>query len=81
MGKTIKERYLSTELKSKANIKGITFSKGSHENVLDEGTIGELVQAEFAGDMVLVVAGDNGIFRINLTPIDTRTKQEQEKKA
>ena len=81
MDKAIKGRYFSTELKSKANIKDITFSNDSHENVLVKETIGELVQAGFANDMALVVASDKGIFRVNLTAIDIRKKQEQENEA
>ena len=81
MDKLKKERYFSVELKSKANVKDITFSNGSHENVLVEGTIGELVRTEFADDTVLVVTGSNAIFRINLTPIEIKKKQEQENEA
>ena len=39
MEKISKERFFSVELKSKVNLKNVTLSNGSHENVLVEGTI------------------------------------------
>jgi len=65
--KTInKERVFSVELKSKRNLKNVTLTNGSSDSVLVEGTIGELVQATFAEDIVLEVIGKNGILRIDL---------------
>jgi len=42
------------------------------ENVLLEGTIGNLKQAEFAEDAILVVTGDKGVLRINLAQEDIK---------
>jgi len=54
------------ELKSKANLKNITMTNGSHDNVLVEGTIGELLNAIFAEGEILEVVGKKGVLRINL---------------
>ena len=48
-GKTNQERFFSVELKSKVNLKNVTITNGGHENVLVEGTIGNLQQAVFTG--------------------------------
>ena len=77
MEEIYKERFFSVELKSNVNPKNVTVRKSGLENVLVEGTIGELVQAEFAHDMILVVTGKRGIFRINLTRIEIKKKQEK----
>jgi len=61
-----KERFFSIELKSKANLKNVAIANGFHDNVLVEGTIGELVQATFAEDIILEVIGKKGTLRINL---------------
>lgn len=61
-----KERVFSIELRSKANVKNITLTNGSSENVLVEGTLGELVYAVFREGIVLEVIGKKGTFRINL---------------
>ena len=42
-----KERFFSVELKSKVSLKNVTMTNGGHENVLVEGTIGNLQQAGF----------------------------------
>ena len=78
MGKIMKERFFTVELKSKVNLKNITLTNGSHENVLVEGTIGELQHAEFAEDVILEVVGDKGVLRINLSQEDIR-KVKREK--
>ncbi len=62
-----KERFFSIELESKANLKNITLSNGGHENVLIEGTIGQLKHAAFTDGVVLEVVCDKGVLRINLT--------------
>lgn len=61
-----KERVFSVELKSKRNLKNITLTNGSSDSVLVEGTIGELVRANFAEGVILEVVGKNGILRIDL---------------
>jgi hypothetical protein len=82
MGKELRERFFSVELKSKVNLKNVTMSNGNHENVLVEGTIGELQRAEFADGVILEVVGDKGVLRINLAQEDikkaTRTGGDKE---
>ena len=72
-----KERSFSVELKSKASLKNVTLSNGNRENVLVEGTIGELQRAEFTEGIVLEVAGDKGILRINITPDEIKQKESR----
>ena len=66
----IKQRFFSVELKSKGYLKNVTLNNGcgDYENVLVEGTIGQLQKAVFADCVVLEVFGDKGVLRINLTP-------------
>jgi len=71
------ERLFSIELKSKAHLKNVTMTNDGHDDVLVEGSIGKLHNAEFADDIVLVVTGDNGILRINLTPDEVKRKQKE----
>jgi hypothetical protein len=64
--KTENERFFSVELKSKAHLKNVTLTNDSSDNALIEGTLGELVQATIAEDVVLEVVGTKGTLRINL---------------
>jgi hypothetical protein len=64
--KTKSERSFSVELKSKAHLKNVTLTNGSSDNALIEGTLGELVEATIAEDVVLEVVGTKGTLRINL---------------
>jgi hypothetical protein len=64
--KTESERFFSVELKSKAHLKNVTLANGSADIALIEGTLGELVQATFAEEVILEVVGTKGTFRINL---------------
>ncbi len=61
-----KERFFTIELKSKSDLKNVTLTNGSHDSVLVEGSIGELVQATFVEDVILEVVGERGTLRINL---------------
>ena len=74
---TNKERVFSVELKSKRNLKNVTLTNGSSDNVLLEGTIGELVQATFAEGIILEVVGKNGILRIDLREDEIKKTTEQ----
>jgi len=67
MEKILKERFFSVELKSKVSLKNVTLTNGSFENVLLEGTLGQLQHASFAEDVILEVVGDKGVLRINLS--------------
>jgi hypothetical protein len=64
--KTKSERFFSVELKSKAHLKNVTLTNGTADNALIEGTLGELVEATIAEDVVLEVVGTKGTLRINL---------------
>lgn len=72
-----KERFFSIELKSKANLKNVTLTNGGHENVLIEGTVGQLQHASFVDGIVLEVICDKGVLRINLTPDEIKSKEPQ----
>ncbi len=61
-----KERFFSIELRSKRNLKNVTLTNGASDNVLVEGTIGELVQATFKEGIILEVVGKNGVLRVDL---------------
>ena len=70
-----KERFFSVELKSKANLKNVTLTNSRHENVLIEGTVGQLQHASFVDGVVLEVVCDKGVLRINLTPDEIKSKE------
>ena len=71
------ERFFSVELKSKVNLRNITLSNSEQENVLVEGSIGELLRAEFSEGVILEVVGDKGVLRINLSPDDIKQREGQ----
>ncbi len=72
------ERFFSVELKSKISLKNVTLSNGGVENVLVEGTIGQLQYASFSDNVVLEVVGDKGVLRINLTQDEIKQKEVKE---
>ncbi|MGZ8889658.1 MAG: hypothetical protein ACXW1D_09045 [Halobacteriota archaeon] len=61
-----KMRFFSVELKSKSDLKNVTLTNGSSNNVLLEGTIGELLQAKFAEGIILEIVGKDGVLRVDL---------------
>ena len=71
------ERFFSVELKSKVSLKNFTLTNGGQENVLVEGSIGELQRAEFSDGIILEVVGDKGVLRINLSLVDIKQKENQ----
>jgi hypothetical protein len=71
------ERFFSVELNSKAHLKNVTLTNGSSDSALIEGTLGELVQATFAEDVILEVVGTKGTFRINLTQYEIKKAKKQ----
>lgn len=71
------ERFFSVELKSKAHLKNVSLANGSRDNVLIEGSIGELLQATFADGVILEVVGNKGILRINLEEHEIKKTTEQ----
>jgi len=68
------ERTFSLELKSKENLKNVNLTNGSHESVLIEGTLGELEHACFEEDIILEIAGQRGVLRINLHENEIKKK-------
>jgi len=73
-----KERFFSVELKSKADLTNVTLANGSHDSVLVEGTLGELVQAMFVEDMILEIVGTKGTLRINLKAKELKSPEKAE---
>jgi hypothetical protein len=61
-----KERIFSIELQSKKGIKNITLADSGIDGVMIEGTIGRLKRARFEEEVILEVAGTEGILRIDL---------------
>ncbi len=78
MEKKLKELFFSVELKSRFNLKNVNLTQGSRENVLIEGSIGELLHAEFVEGTVLEVTGDTGVLRINLSPCEIKKDEKNE---
>jgi hypothetical protein len=72
------KRFFSVELKSKADLKNVTLANGSHDSVLVEGTIGELVQAMFVEDAILEIVGKKGTLRINLKAEELKSPGKSE---
>ena len=77
MEKMNSERFFSIELKSKVNLKNVTMTNGGHENVLLEGTLGQLQQASFAEGLIFEVVGDKGVLRINLSQEEISNQKQQ----
>jgi hypothetical protein len=75
------ERFFSIELKSGLNLKNVTLTSEGQQNVLIEGSIGELQRAEFSEGIILEVIGDKGVLRINLSLDEINQKEKQEKEA
>ncbi len=61
------ERSFSIELNSKISLKNISLCNGLHENVVFEGTLGELEHAGFAEFSILEIVGKKGILRVDLS--------------
>ena len=71
------ERFFSVELKSKAYLKNVSLANGSRDDVLIEGSIGELLQATFPDGIILEVIGKKGILRINLAEHEIKKTTDQ----
>lgn len=61
------ERSFSIELNSMLELKTVSLNDGTHENVLLEGTIGELEHARFTEEAILEIVGKRGIIRVDLS--------------
>jgi hypothetical protein len=77
MNKLENERFFSVELKSRVHLKNVTLTNGSADNALIEGTLGDLVQATFAEDVIFEVVGTKGTFRINLAKNEIKEAKKQ----
>ena len=54
------------EMKSRKDVKTISFSDEAHDRVLFEGNLGELEELSFVEGDVLEFIGENGVLRIYL---------------
>lgn len=79
--KTSKERTFSVELESKASLRSINVTQRMQDNVLIEGTIGDLVGAYFTEGIVLEVVGQKGVVRLDLTPEEISGNKTAEKQS
>jgi hypothetical protein len=61
------EHSFSVEMKSKRHVKSISISDESHDRVLFEGNLGELLVLSFVEGDVLEFIGVNGVLRVGLT--------------
>jgi len=66
------ERFFSVELKSRASPNNVKLDDTGPENVLLEGIIDHLKQAEFAEKAIPIVTGEKGILGINLAEEDKK---------
>ncbi|MCW4012579.1 MAG: hypothetical protein NWF07_06245 [Candidatus Bathyarchaeota archaeon] len=72
-----KERVFSIELRSKKDLKNITLANGGSDNVVIEGTIGELVEARFEEGVILQVVGSEGVLRVDLYEDEIKEADEE----
>jgi hypothetical protein len=78
MPKTLgKERSFSLELKSKQTLKNFTMNGSASENVLIEGTVGELEMAGFVSEDILEVVGSMGVIRVNVAKSEIVEAKQQ----
>lgn len=68
-----KERFFSVELKSKTDLKNVTITNGAPENVVIEGTLGELLQVGFTEGVILEVIGKKGVLTVDLSDTELNT--------
>ncbi len=72
-----KQRFFSVELQTKTNLKNLILTSAPKENVLIEGTIGELTKATFTEGIMLEVIGTKGTLRIDIAEQEITPKQRQ----
>ena len=61
------EHTFTVELKSKENVKNISISDQTHDLVLFEGNLGELLELSFVEGDVLEFVGVYGVLRVAVT--------------
>lgn len=71
-----KERVFSIELNKREDLKNITIVNGGNDNVVIEGTIGELVKARFEEGVILQIVGSKGVLRIDLCEDEIKEEEE-----
>jgi hypothetical protein len=71
-----KNRGFSIELGSRRSLRNVNLADDSTEKVLLEGTLGELVRARFAEDVILEIIGKEGILRIDLAQDEIKMPTE-----
>jgi hypothetical protein len=74
------ESSFSIELKSKEYLKSINFANDTKDNVVVEGTIGQLLHAEFVESVMLEIVGQKGTLRIDLSPEQIKNQNQSEVK-
>lgn len=79
------EHAFSVEMGSRNYLKRVNLSDNGDDRVLIEGFLGGLSQLELIEDAILVIAGVNGIIRIDVTNRDVsnllrlnRNKEDEE---
>jgi hypothetical protein len=61
------EHAFSVEMKSKRYVKSISISDESHDRVLFEGNLGELMELSLVEGDILELIGVNGVLRVTIT--------------
>lgn len=61
------EHSFSVEMKSKRYVKSISISDETHDRVLFEGNLGELMELSLVEGDVLEFTGVNGVLRVTIT--------------
>ncbi len=74
------ESSFSIELKSKEYLKSINVANGISDSVVVEGTIGQLLHAEFVECVMLEVVGQKGTLRLDLSPEQIKNQNRSEVK-
>ena len=73
------ESSFSIELKSKEYLKTMNLANGAHEGVVVEGTIGQLLYAQFTEGIMLEVVCKKGTLRMDLSPDQIKNQREVKK--
>jgi len=73
------ETSFSIEMKSKKHVRTISVSNESHDRVLFEGFLGELLELSMVEGKVLEIKGTNGILRVDLAEEDLRKMFSRER--
>jgi len=66
------EHAFSVEIRSKEYVRHMSMSNVSHDRVLFEGYLGELIGLSMIEGAVLEIRGTNGVLRIDLSEDDLK---------